>query len=109
MKLLSHLFVFAISIGLYTATAAPPDTNDIPPWQPTGKYIHPDIRESSSIVASRQFEGVYWTLNDSGNPASLYGHSCVRFPNALALGYKHAKSLCQENKLDISPENVIAL
>ena len=43
-----------------------------PPWQPTGKYIHPDIRESSGIVASQQFEGVYWTLNDSGNPASLY-------------------------------------
>ncbi|MCG8625219.1 MAG: hypothetical protein MJE68_24880, partial [Proteobacteria bacterium] len=72
MRLLSHLLVFAISIGLYTATAAPPDTNDTPPWQPTGKYIHPDIRESSGIVASRQFEGVYWTLNDSGNPATLY-------------------------------------
>ncbi|RKU19977.1 hypothetical protein C6503_06840 [Candidatus Poribacteria bacterium] len=72
MKLLSYLLVFAISIGLYTATAAPSDTNDTPPWQPTGKYIHPDIRESSGIVASRQFEGVYWTLNDSGNPATLY-------------------------------------
>ena len=72
MKLLSHLLVFAIGIGLYTATAAPPDVIDTPPWQPTGKYIHPDIRESSGIVASRQFEGVYWTLNDSGNPATLY-------------------------------------
>ena len=72
MKLLSHLLIFAIGIGLYTATAAPPDTIDTPPWQPTGKYIHPDIRESSGIVASRQFEGVYWTLNDSGNPATLY-------------------------------------
>ena len=60
MKLLSHLLIFAIGIGLYTATAAPPDTIDTPPWQPTGKYIHPDIRESSGIVASRQFEGVYW-------------------------------------------------
>ena len=72
MKLLSHLLVFAISIGLYTATAAPIDTHDTPPWQPIGKYIHPDIKESSGIVASRQFEGVYWTLNDSGNPATLY-------------------------------------
>ena len=68
MKLLSHLLIFAIGIGLYTTPAAP----DTPPWQPTGKYIHPDIRESSGIVASRQFEGVYWTLNDSGNPATLY-------------------------------------
>ena len=72
MKLLSHLLVFAIGIGLYTAPAAPADTIDTPPWQPTGKYVHPDIKESSGIVASRQFEGVYWTLNDSGNPASLY-------------------------------------
>ena len=72
MKWLSHLLVFAIGIGLYTATAAPPETKGTPPWQPIGKYIHPDIRESSGIVASPQFEGVYWTLNDSGNPATLY-------------------------------------
>ena len=72
MKLLSHLLAFAISIGLYTATTASADVIDTPPWQPTGKYTHPDIRESSGIVASRQFEAVYWTLNDSGNPASLY-------------------------------------
>lgn len=72
MKLLSHLLVFAIGIGLYTITAAPADVINTPPWQPTGKYIHPDIKESSGIVASRQFEGVYWTLNDSGNPATLY-------------------------------------
>ena len=72
MKLLSRLLVLVIGIGLYTATAAPSNTIDIPPWQPVGKYTHPDIRESSGIVASRQFEGVYWTLNDSGNPASLY-------------------------------------
>ena len=72
MKLLSHLLALAIGIGLYTATAAPVDVIDTPPWQPVGRYTHPDIRESSGIVASRQFEGVYWTLNDSGNPASLY-------------------------------------
>ena len=68
MKLLSHLLVFTIGIGLY----APAAVIDTPPWQPAGKYIHPDIKESSGIVASRQFEGVYWTLNDSGNPATLY-------------------------------------
>ena len=68
MKLLSHLLIFAFSIGLSTTAAAP----DTPPWQPVGQYTHPDIRESSGIVTSRQFEGVYWTLNDSGNPATLY-------------------------------------
>ena len=72
MKLPSLLLIFAITIGLSTAVAAPQDTIDTPPWQPVGHYAHPDIRESSGIVASRQFEGVYWTLNDSGNPAALY-------------------------------------
>ena len=72
MKHLSLLLVFAIGIGFYAAPGAPPDTINTPPWQPAGKYIHPDIKESSGIVASQQFEGVYWTLNDSGNPATLY-------------------------------------
>lgn len=72
MRLSSLLLIFTIGIGLCTAVAAPPDTINTPPWQPTGQYTHPDIRESSGIVASWQFEGVYWTLNDSGNPAALY-------------------------------------
>ena len=73
MKLPSLLLIFAITLGFCTAVAAAPqDAIDTPPWQPTGHYTHPDIQESSGIVASRQFEGVYWTLNDSGNPAALY-------------------------------------
>ena len=72
IKLPSLLLIFAINIGFCTAVAAPQNTIDTPPWQPTGQYTHPDIQESSGIVASRQFEGVYWTLNDSGNPAALY-------------------------------------
>ena len=72
MKLLSLLLIFTIGVGFCTALAAPQDTINTPPWQPTGQYTHPDIQESSGIVASRQFEGVYWTLNDSGNPAALY-------------------------------------
>ena len=68
MKLRPLLLIFVLGIGLSTPAAAP----DTPPWQPIGQYTHPDIRESSGIVASRQFEGVYWTLNDSGNPATLY-------------------------------------
>ena len=72
MKLLSLLLIFTLGIGVYTATAVPPDTPNTPPWKPIGKYTHPDIQESSGIVTSQQFEGVYWTLNDSGNPATLY-------------------------------------
>ena len=72
MKLLLPLLVFALGIGAYAAVAAPSDAPDTPPWKPIGKYTHPDIQESSGIVTSQQFEGVYWTLNDSGNPATLY-------------------------------------
>lgn len=72
MKRLLLLSIFALSIGVCVAVAAPSDTPDTPPWKPIGKYIHPDIQESSGIVTSQRFEGVYWTLNDSGNPATLY-------------------------------------
>lgn len=46
--------------------------DESPPWRAVGRYTHMPIRESSGIVKSGQFEDVYWTLNDSGNPATLY-------------------------------------
>lgn len=73
MKLLCFLLILlTIAIGNYASIAEGPDALGIPPWKPIGQYTHPAIRESSGIVASRQFDGVYWTLNDSGNPAALY-------------------------------------
>ncbi len=70
MKLLLYplIFLFSTTITIAEESAS----FGMPPWQPTGKYTHPDIRESSGIVASRQFGGVYWTLNDSGNPSVIY-------------------------------------
>jgi len=43
------------------------------------------IPESSGVVASRQYPGVYWTINDSGNPPSLFamnrtGEILAEFP-----------------------------
>ena len=72
MKSLYLLLIFIIAIGNYTSAADMSEKLGTPPWRPIGKYTHPAIRESSGIVASRQFEGIYWTLNDSGNPAALY-------------------------------------
>ncbi|MCG9129733.1 hypothetical protein JT359_19255 [Candidatus Poribacteria bacterium] len=70
MNLLRYtlLFIFITTF----AVAEEQVSFGIPPWQPIGKYTHTAIRESSGIVTSRQFEEVYWTLNDSGNPAVLY-------------------------------------
>ena len=72
MKLSCLLLILTIAIGNYASIAEVPDALGIPPWQPIGQYTHPAVQESSGIVPSRQFEGVYWTLNDSGNPAALY-------------------------------------
>jgi hypothetical protein len=43
-----------------------------PTYELVGKLETPAIRESSGVVASRRFPGVFWTHNDSGNPAVLY-------------------------------------
>lgn len=37
-----------------------------------GELGHPAIKEASGLVKSRQFPGVFWTHNDSGNPAALF-------------------------------------
>ena len=66
MKLLLYSLMFFIVSTI--AVADESDSFGTPPWQPAGKYTHPGIRESSGIVASQQFDGVYWTLNDSGIP-----------------------------------------
>lgn len=70
MKWLIHTLLFFFIT--FTSIAEKPITFSPPPWQPLGKFTHPDIRESSGIVASKQYAGVYWTLNDSGNPSVLY-------------------------------------
>ena len=63
MRLLPTLLLFCL-----TTTAA----QDVPPWRAVGYFDYEPIKESSGLAASRRFEGVYWTLNDSGNPAELY-------------------------------------
>jgi hypothetical protein len=60
--------VIAFLLSLTVSTSA----QDVPPWRQVGYYDHLPIRESSGLAASRQHEGVYWTLNDSGNPDSIY-------------------------------------
>ena len=49
MKLLSHLLIFVLGIGLSTAAAAP----DTPPWQPVG-----------TIYTSR-YPGEFWHCHES--------------------------------------------
>ncbi len=70
MRMLLYPLILLLAV---TFIAAEEHVNfGTPPWQPLGQYTHTAIRESSGIVASKQFKGVYWTLNDSGNPSTLY-------------------------------------
>jgi hypothetical protein len=45
---------------------------DAPTWQPEHVIREPAIREGSGIVASRQYDGVLWTHNDSGDEARIF-------------------------------------
>jgi hypothetical protein len=39
---------------------------------PDGRFEDPEISESSGIVKSRRFDGLFWTHNDSGHPPRLF-------------------------------------
>jgi hypothetical protein len=38
----------------------------------SGIFRNPRLTESSGVVASRRYPGVFWTFNDSGNPPELF-------------------------------------
>jgi hypothetical protein len=38
----------------------------------TGEFRHPRLLESSGVIASRRYPGVFWTFNDSGNPPEVF-------------------------------------
>jgi hypothetical protein len=38
----------------------------------SGVFRNPRLTESSGVVASRRYPGVFWTFNDSGNPPELF-------------------------------------
>jgi hypothetical protein len=50
-----------------------------------GAITHPAIRESSGLVASRRYPGVFWTHNDSGKPHFLFA---IRQDGAFIRGFQ---------------------
>jgi hypothetical protein len=67
------------------AATTQPATQPSRSIQLTGRITAPDIKESSGLVASRRYPGVFWTHNDSGNAPILYaitatGELIARFP-----------------------------
>jgi hypothetical protein len=51
------------------ARAEPPDKNGV---AKIGSLDHPAITESSGVVGSRKYPGIYWTHNDKGNLPNLF-------------------------------------
>jgi hypothetical protein len=47
-------------------------TGLMPPLEPIGQFDLQRIPESSGIVKSRRYPGIYWVHNDSGNPPLLF-------------------------------------
>ncbi len=60
--------LWSVAVAKDPATTRPATTNAFE----IGYIDDPAIPESSAIVASRKYPGVYWTLNDSGNPPVLF-------------------------------------
>jgi hypothetical protein len=54
---------------LVSALTAPPPTD---PLEPIGRLSDPTIKETSGIVPSRKYPGVFWILSDSGNPPAIH-------------------------------------
>lgn len=48
--------------------------HSVPSWsfQPDGRMNHEPIRESSGLVASRQYRNILWTHNDANNPPQIF-------------------------------------
>jgi hypothetical protein len=68
----SALFAFfAVQNGFAEPTTLP-TTLPAAAFQIVGHIDAPEIPESSGIVASRKYPGIFWTHNDSGNPAQVF-------------------------------------
>src|SRR5215212_9666582 len=81
------LILLALSVPAYAQPATAPST--LPATRPAfdivGTIDAPEITESSGILESRRYPGVFWTHNDSGNPAEIFaitgtGKLLMKFP-----------------------------
>lgn len=67
-----------LSIALVVLVLWPADAlgQQCPPWENGGEEIatisNDDIVESSGLAASRRYDGMIWTHNDSGNDPEIY-------------------------------------
>jgi hypothetical protein len=98
LHIISVLILWACCLSP-SAVAAPPATQpapsapDVDAVQLIGKITDPAIDESSGVVASRRYPGVFWTHNDSGNPPFLYA---IRANGTLIRAYPVKAPSCRD-------------
>lgn len=60
-------------ITLIASPVAATELSDICSARPTTRVLPSAVRETSGLVQSRRNPGIFWTHNDAGNAAVLYG------------------------------------
>ena len=70
--LLIFLLLPPVAVSAKPATAPGTLPSTKPAFEIVGSIDAPEIPESSGIVESRKYPGVFWTHNDSGNPAEVF-------------------------------------
>ena len=60
-----------LGAGIAITCGSPPVKRAVNLRQP-GAFREPPLLESSGVTPSRAHPGLFWTLNDSGNPATLF-------------------------------------
>jgi hypothetical protein len=74
------LLLLLLLAGLVVSGVLAPNVDAQARWQVrpplearrTGTFRNPRLLESSGVVASRRYPGVFWSFNDSGNPPELF-------------------------------------
>ena len=79
-RLVGPLLLLLLVAALALACVPASDADAQAQWQVrlpleahrTGEFRHPRLLESSGVIASRRYPGVFWTFNDSGNPPEIF-------------------------------------
>jgi hypothetical protein len=78
------LLASLLAASLTAGNAAEPDQGIAPGVRLVGRISDPRIKESSGVVASRRYTGVFWTHNDGGGPKKQVLYAIDRKGNTRA-------------------------
>ena len=95
--LLASLLVASLTAG----NAAEPGQDVAPGVRLLARMSDPRIKESSGVVASRQYMDVYWTHNDGGGPKKQVLYAIDREGNTRASFLRYRRNVARLGRLAI--------